>query len=92
MHGSTEIPWLTQSQRTAWYARLRRECRGDQPGIIANGDQSAVRSGNMISSWLRTISQFWQRACQYFMMRWEAGQSILRRESSLVKSGLFLVI
>ena len=79
--------------RVGRYARrMRRECRLSLPGILFQGDQPALRSANMISSWLSTMSQFWHRACQCLTIRWEARYSIRRRESSLVNEGLFFVI
>ena len=73
------------------YARRRRECRGIPPGILSQGDQRA-RSANKISNWLRTKSQLRHLACQCLRIRWEAKYNIRRRESSLVKDGLFFVI
>ena len=61
-------------------------------GYPKERDQPTARLVNRNSSWLRTRSQFWHLACQCFTMRREARYSILRRESSLVKLGLFFVI
>ncbi len=61
-------------------------------GKLRAGDQPAALCGNISSSWLRTRSQFRQRACQCFMILCEAKYSIRRRESSLVKDGLFFAI
>ena len=44
-----------------------------------------MRSANMISNWLSTMSQFWHRACQCFTIRWDAKYSIRRREASRLK-------
>jgi len=52
----------------------------------------AARSPNRMFSWLMTWSQFRQRAVQCSTIFVDARYSILRRESSLVKDGLFLVI
>jgi len=79
--------------RLGRYARRGRcECRPNLPGILLQGNQPAFRSANMISNWLRTMSQFWQRACQCLTIRWDARYSIRRRESSFVKECLFFVI
>ena len=88
------IPLVCRFPRRAgrYARRWRRECRRVPPGILTQGDQPAFRSANRISSWLRTRSQFWHRACQCFTIRWDARYSIRRRESSPVKLGLFFVI
>ena len=86
-------PWLHLSRKVGTVcAPVRRECRLSLPGILYQGDQPALRSANMISNWLSTMSQFWHRACQCFTIRWDARYSIRRSESSLVNDGLFLVI
>ena len=93
VHDGAYSPWLQLSRKVGTVcAPIRRECRHSLPGILIQGDQPALRSANMISNWLSTMSQFWHRACQCFTIRWDARYSIRRRESSLVKEGLFLVI
>ncbi len=78
--------------RVPQYARRGLECCGVLAGKLRTGDQLATLCGNTSSSWLSTRSQFWQRARQCFMILCEAKYNIRRRESLLVKDGLFFVI
>ncbi len=43
--------------------------RAISPGQSKRRGQPTARSANMISSWLRTKSQFWHLACQCFTIR-----------------------
>ena len=92
MMGLIPLGQLSPGRVERYAHRLRCECRSPLLGILFQGDHLALRSANMISSWLSTMSQFWHRACQCLTIRWDAKYSIRRSESSLVNDGLFFVI
>ncbi len=92
MIGLSSLACLCPGGLGRYARRARCECRASSQGILIQENQPAFRSANMISSWQSTMSQFRHRACQCFTIHWAARYSIRRRESSLVKEGLFFVI
>jgi len=56
--------------RSIQRSNLQTKCRHPSrvsASKLLQGDQPALRSANMVSNWLSTISQFWHRATQNMM-------------------------
>ena len=87
----TDLPLATNGPGAEAVCARQRECRRRPPDILISGKIYAVLSSNMTFKWLRTTSQFRHLCVQRFTMFFDAKYSILRKDSSLGKLGLFLV-
>lgn len=87
----TDLPLATNGPGAEAVCARQRECRRRPPDILISGQIYAVLSSNMTFKWLRTTSQFRHLCVQRFTMFFDAKYSILRKDSSLGKLGLFLV-
>ena len=70
----------------AWITFCGREI------LFSGANQADILSSNIIESWLKTISQFRHLCVQRSTIFCDAKYNILRKLSSFVNDGLFLVI